>query len=274
MCSFCLIFYFYLKKLFLICACRCVHVSANAHSGRRRAIPGACLRPPEELCTLNSWGNSLVLVVLLLQWYIMLCLYRNIVCTHVCVLSIKSKTAGMLLKSLFVLLNLSWCNDSAYHLPPQQSILVWPMTFWSCLLLLLLIKATAIYLVICEYIFDFLFQHIRKLLTLCINMNVKNLVSWSKNLQQSYGSSGEACCYLRRLTLAILTRKAESCVCSVLLSCLQRWVFPNPSSLLPFSSVLFCENCSWYFSLLEERFIGELSLVELLLLLLCVKVFV
>lgn len=147
---------------------------------------------------LNSWGNSPVLVVLLLQWYIMLCLYCNIVCTHVCALSIKSKTAGMLLQSLFVLLNVSWCKDSTYHLPPQQSILVWPMPFWSWLFLLLLIKTTAIYLMICEYIFDFIFQRIRKLLTLCINMNVKNLVSWSKNLEQRYGSSGEVCYYLRR----------------------------------------------------------------------------
>lgn len=193
--------------------------------------------------------------------------------THVCAQhQIKD---GRYATQVFILLNLSWCNDSAYHLPPRQSILVWPMTFWSCLLLLLLIKATAIYLVICEYIFDFLFQHIRKLLTLCINMNVKNLVSWSKNLQESYGSSGEVCSHSLAPILGgkpwpSSLEKQRAVVCS----CLQRWVFPNLSSLLPFYSVLFCENCTWCFSLLEERFLGELSLVELLLLLLCVKVFV
>lgn len=187
------------------CACRCVHMSASAHSGWRRPIPWSCHRLEPISGPQKSFALSTAVAILQSYWFcfyndILCCVYTVILCAHTCVRSASNQRRQVCYSSLFVLLNLSWCKDSAYHLSPQQSILVWPIPFWSWLLLSLLIKATAVYLVICEYIFDYIFQHIRKLLTLCIIMDIKNLVSWSKNLQQRYGSSGEVCCYLRRQT--------------------------------------------------------------------------
>lgn len=71
-----------------MCACECKCPQwPEASDPLELPQVGACLRSSRRaLHSLNSWGNSLVLVVLLLQWYdILCCVYTVILCAHTCV---------------------------------------------------------------------------------------------------------------------------------------------------------------------------------------------
>lgn len=101
-----------------MCVRVCVHVLVHTHVGvciwvqvptvaggvRSLELPqvGDYLRSSEELCTLNSCGNSPVLVVLFLQWYMMLCLYCNIVCIHMCVCAQHQIKGGRYATQVFI----------------------------------------------------------------------------------------------------------------------------------------------------------------------------